>query len=209
MWNRPAFRRAACPPPTHPVTCETATPKEGEVSSIPKRFWTQDLSIGQRMVLLALWHVMAKGPTCTIYFPRLVELVGGEEGYVLYVLGQLEGRGWLSAVHVIPGADSTMQVTVSEKFTQLFRMSWSRAVVRSSLPATTKHVLLTLALHCSTMEPVTPEIAVRQLEDETSLSERTVRYHLGRAEAAGWIKRVTREAPNGRRLPNRYVLVGR
>ena len=64
--------------------------------------------------------------------------------------------------------------------------SWTRAILRSSLPATTRHVLLTLAVHCgdftSVVYPSTMALAL-----ETGLSKRRVCKDLGVAADLGWI----------------------
>lgn len=64
--------------------------------------------------------------------------------------------------------------------------SWRQVVISSSLPATTRHVLLTLACFMNDLGggcyPTT-----KQLAAATGLSERAVCTHLDIAEATGWI----------------------
>lgn len=64
--------------------------------------------------------------------------------------------------------------------------SWRTAVLKSGLPATTRHVLLTLACHMNDAgESCYPSIAL--LVEETGLSKQTVITHLDKAESEGWI----------------------
>lgn len=67
-------------------------------------------------------------------------------------------------------------------------MSWRQAILKSDLPATTRHVLLTLGCHMNDAgESCYPSIAL--LVEETGLSNRSVVTHLGIAEDRGWISR--------------------
>jgi len=64
--------------------------------------------------------------------------------------------------------------------------SSTRAILRSSLPATTRHVLLTLAVHCGDFSSIVyPSTMILALE--TGLSKRRVCKDLGAAANAGWI----------------------
>ncbi len=64
--------------------------------------------------------------------------------------------------------------------------SWRQAILKSTLPATTRHVLLTLACHMNDAgESCYPSIAL--LCEETGLSNRTVIDHIEKAAQAGWI----------------------
>lgn len=66
--------------------------------------------------------------------------------------------------------------------------SWQHAIVQSDLPPTTRHVLLTLAVHMNAMgESCYPSTATQARE--TGLSERTVVSHLDAAVRAGWLVR--------------------
>ena len=68
--------------------------------------------------------------------------------------------------------------------------TWRQAVICSDLPATTRHVLLTLSCHINDMgESAYP--STRLLAKETGLSERAVITHLKIATEKGWLK-VTR-----------------
>lgn len=64
--------------------------------------------------------------------------------------------------------------------------SWQHAILKSSLPPTRRHVLLTLACHMNTVGtgayPTTATLAT-----ETGLSERSVCTHLEHALIEGWI----------------------
>jgi hypothetical protein len=65
--------------------------------------------------------------------------------------------------------------------------SWRTAVLESDLPATTRHVLLTLACHMNDAgESCFPSIA--KLCRETGLSNRTVITHLNLAKDSGWLR---------------------
>jgi hypothetical protein len=65
--------------------------------------------------------------------------------------------------------------------------TWRTAILESSLPATTRHVLLTLSCHMNDAgESCFPSI--ERLSRETGLSTRSVSTHLGKAREAGWIK---------------------
>lgn len=67
-------------------------------------------------------------------------------------------------------------------------MSWRQAILKSDLPPTTRHVLLTLGCHMNDAgESCYPSIAL--LVEETGLSNRTVITHLDLAEERGWISR--------------------
>lgn len=61
--------------------------------------------------------------------------------------------------------------------------SWRHAVLKSDLPATTRHVLLTIGVFEET-EGHVPSLS--EMVDATSLSERAVRKHLGVAAGAGY-----------------------
>lgn len=64
--------------------------------------------------------------------------------------------------------------------------TWREAILQSDLPATTKHVLLTLACHMNDAgESCYPSI--ERLCNETSLSNRAVITHLQNAKELGWI----------------------
>jgi hypothetical protein len=65
--------------------------------------------------------------------------------------------------------------------------SWRSAILTSELPATTRHVLLTLSCHMNDAgESCFPSI--ERLSKETGLSTRAVSKHLGAAREACWIK---------------------
>lgn len=64
--------------------------------------------------------------------------------------------------------------------------SWRGSLLKTDLPATTKHILLTLSLHVNDAdERCFPSI--QRLCKETGLSNRTVISHLHDAEKLGWI----------------------
>jgi hypothetical protein len=66
--------------------------------------------------------------------------------------------------------------------------SWRKAVTRSGLMPTTRHVLLTLSLHMNEHgEGCYPP--VEDLVEETGLSKRAVLEHLSKAIEAGWLVR--------------------
>lgn len=66
--------------------------------------------------------------------------------------------------------------------------TWRHAIIKSGLPPTTRHVLLTISCFMNEMgDGCYP--TQKQLADATGLSERAVRQHLDVAEKAGWIKR--------------------
>ncbi|WP_157380970.1 helix-turn-helix domain-containing protein [Burkholderia ubonensis] len=65
--------------------------------------------------------------------------------------------------------------------------TWRQAIIRSSLPSTTRHVLLTLACHINDAgESAYPSIDL--LAFETGLSRRAVITHLQSAAGLGWIR---------------------
>ncbi|CAG9194095.1 conserved hypothetical protein [Paraburkholderia caribensis] len=64
--------------------------------------------------------------------------------------------------------------------------TWRHAIINSSLPPTTRHVLLTLSCHVNDAgEPAYP--STQLLAQETGLSERAVITHLRDAAALGWL----------------------
>lgn len=66
--------------------------------------------------------------------------------------------------------------------------TWRHAIIKSDLPATTRHVLLTISCFMNELgDGCYP--TQKQLCDATGLSERAVRDHLQIAEDRGWIKR--------------------
>lgn len=83
--------------------------------------------------------------------------------------------------------------------------SWRQMLLKSSLPGTTRHVLLTLSCHVNDSgEPCYP--SVDQLVSETGLSKQTVLTHLKEAKQAGWIK-VSRHGFSGQKWSrNEYEL---
>ena len=65
-------------------------------------------------------------------------------------------------------------------------LTWRGAILKSGLPASTKHVLLTLGCHMNDLgESCFPSIEL--LCVETSLSNRVVILHLKNAKDAGWL----------------------
>jgi len=75
--------------------------------------------------------------------------------------------------------------------------TWRQAIIRSGLPSTTRHVLLTLACHINDAgESAYPSIDL--LAFETALSRRAVITHLQNAAAWGWI-RTTKHGYGGQR----------
>lgn len=65
--------------------------------------------------------------------------------------------------------------------------SWRHGVLKSTLPGTTRHLLLTLSCHVNDAgEPCYP--TVETLVEETGLSKRAVLTHLDVARQAGWIE---------------------
>jgi len=78
--------------------------------------------------------------------------------------------------------------------------SWRHAILNSSLPATTRHVLLTISCHMNDLgEGSYPTTA--QLAGETGLSERSVCTHIEVAREAGWIE-VTKHGFGGQKWKN-------
>ncbi len=64
--------------------------------------------------------------------------------------------------------------------------SWRKAILKSALPSTTRHVLLTLACHMNEAgESCFPSIKL--LCEETGLSNRAVITHLQNATELGWV----------------------
>ncbi|MCA8331870.1 helix-turn-helix domain-containing protein [Burkholderia cepacia] len=94
--------------------------------------------------------------------------------------------------------------------------TWRHAIINSELPATTRHVLLTLSCHVNDAgEPAYPSTAL--LAAETGLSERAVVTHLRDAAAVGWLT-VEKHGYGGQRwarnqyyprLPDGFQLVDR
>lgn len=76
---------------------------------------------------------------------------------------------------------------------ECFRDRWARVVASKRGPpsATTRHVLLTLAVHmkCSGADCFP---SIQTIAEETALSERAVKKHLRTAEEEGWIHRTSR-----------------
>ena len=65
--------------------------------------------------------------------------------------------------------------------------TWRQAIIKSSLPSTTRHVLLTLSCHINDAgESAYPSIDL--LAMETALSRRAVITHLQSAASMGWIR---------------------
>ncbi|GEM_PF-3018381 len=64
--------------------------------------------------------------------------------------------------------------------------TWRHAIIKSNLPATTKHVLLVVSCHMNEVgEGCYP--STKTLAERCSLSERSVCTHLDEAECAGWL----------------------
>lgn len=83
--------------------------------------------------------------------------------------------------------------------------NWRRSVAESALPATTRHVLLTLSLHVSDAgEGAFPSLGT--LVRQTGLTEATVKKHLREAIDAGWVQKEERFTERGRQTSNRYYL---
>ncbi|MFD1557064.1 helix-turn-helix domain-containing protein [Paraburkholderia silviterrae] len=75
--------------------------------------------------------------------------------------------------------------------------TWRQAIINSTLPPTTRFVLLTLSCHINDAgEPAYPSTAL--LADETGLSERAVVTHLRDAAALGWLT-VTKHGYGGQK----------
>ena len=66
-------------------------------------------------------------------------------------------------------------------------LSWKRAILHSPLPATTRLVLLTLAVHCDDFTSIVFPSTMMYLALETRLSKRRVCKDLRIAADAGWI----------------------
>jgi hypothetical protein len=65
--------------------------------------------------------------------------------------------------------------------------SWRSAILKSELPSTTRHVLLTLSCYVNEVgQSAYP--STKTLADDTGLSERAVITHLHVAEESGWLK---------------------
>lgn len=83
--------------------------------------------------------------------------------------------------------------------------SWRMAVAESDLPATTKHVLLTLSLFLADIgEGAFPSL--RTLARLTSLTDKALRVHLLRASTKGWLERKERFHQSGRQMSNLYLV---
>jgi hypothetical protein len=64
--------------------------------------------------------------------------------------------------------------------------TWRAAILKSGLPATTRHVLLTLSLYINDVgQSAYPSI--KRLSEDTGLTERAVLQHLQKARDAGWL----------------------
>lgn len=78
--------------------------------------------------------------------------------------------------------------------------TWRHLIIKSDLPSTTRHVLLTLSCFMNDVGGgcyPTQE----QLAEATGLTDRSVRTHLELAESAGWLKR-TEHGFRGQRWRN-------
>lgn len=83
--------------------------------------------------------------------------------------------------------------------------SWRQAVAESTLPSTTKHVLLTLSLFVSDVgEGVFPSVST--LVRLTSLARNTVREHLRLGQERGWLDKQERFSGNGRQTSNLWII---
>lgn len=83
--------------------------------------------------------------------------------------------------------------------------SWRQQLLKSGLPSTTRHVLLTLSCHVNDAgEPCYP--TVEKLALETGLSKRVVMLHLENGKEQGWIK-IERHGFSGQKwATNQYEL---
>lgn len=81
---------------------------------------------------------------------------------------------------------------------------WRKAVVESELPATTRHVCLTIALHLSHVGKPW-DIPIRRLIDETGLSNRAVAEHLQKAVDAEFLSIKRNYAETGHRAVSTYT----
>lgn len=83
--------------------------------------------------------------------------------------------------------------------------SWRQMLLKSSLPGTTRHVLLTLSCHVNDAgEPCYP--TVDRLVCETGLSKRSVLDALKKGKEAGWIEVGKHGFGDGRHQTNEYRL---
>lgn len=77
--------------------------------------------------------------------------------------------------------------------------TWRSAICQSELPATTRHVALTLSLHMSELgDSCYPSQS--RLAEETGLARRTVNRHLSKLDGDGWLEHTgwkTWETPGG------------
>lgn len=85
--------------------------------------------------------------------------------------------------------------------------TWRAALTDSDLPATTRHVALTLSIYMSEKgDSAFP--GARRLANDTGLTERAVRKHLGLLVATGWLEVVQRGGLRGeQRRANAYRAV--
>lgn len=83
--------------------------------------------------------------------------------------------------------------------------SWRQRLLKSDLPSTTRHVMLTLSCHVNDAgEPCFP--AIKQLVEETGLSKQSVLTHLEIGKEKGWIA-VRRHGYSGQKWArNEYEL---
>jgi len=103
-----------------------------------------------------------------------------------------------------PGRDSSVEGTHSRLPKPLF--VWRRALINSTLAATTRHVLLTLSLHMNELgRSCYP--SVMTLARETGLSRQSVMTHLGRAADTGWITIIRHGYPGRIWKRNEYTAV--
>lgn len=75
---------------------------------------------------------------------------------------------------------------MGDAVTERSAWSWRQAIVKSDLPSTTKLVLLTISIYMNEVGGGAYP-STKTLADDTSLSQRAVCEHLGRATEAGWL----------------------
>jgi DNA-binding transcriptional ArsR family regulator len=86
------------------------------------------------------------------------------------------------------------------------RFAYERAVRDSGLPPPARHIALTLATWANVTTGVIPDEympSLTKLADSTGLDRSTVRRHLDRLEAEGWVERIRPSATEARRKKKR------
>lgn len=85
----------------------------------------------------------------------------------------------------------------------VFLLSWRLGIIKSKLPPTTRHLLLTLSVHMDgSGRNCFP--GIERLCDETGLSRRAIINHLRLAKESGWLSIAKRGMPGKKWAHNEY-----